>query len=62
MVYLKPFVSLKKFKDLQKERETQKLDKIPVRKRRKNRHRNGTVVLYFIHVKASDIKPVDIYK
>ncbi|KAG7334443.1 hypothetical protein KOW79_002850 [Hemibagrus wyckioides] len=30
-----------KFKDLQKERETQKLDKIPVRKRRKNRRRNG---------------------
>ncbi|GAA6081443.1 protein FAM204A isoform X3 [Tachysurus ichikawai] len=30
-----------KFKDLQKERETQKMDKPPVRKRGKKRHRNG---------------------
>ncbi|XP_060727728.1 protein FAM204A [Tachysurus vachellii] len=30
-----------KFKDLQKERETQKTDKTPVRKREKKRHRNG---------------------
>ncbi|KAK3554469.1 hypothetical protein QTP70_023494 [Hemibagrus guttatus] len=30
-----------KFKGLQKERETQKMDKVPVRKRGKKRHRNG---------------------